>query len=309
MRTAGDHCPDDLLARSRTGPLSSVERRALDAHLGVCSLCRASVALGALHDEVPDLSSPDDAAVVARLAGRVVGPAGRGAPRARALAIAAGVALMTVAGVAAAWRAARRPSAPPPVSAVAFAPPRGGPGVARVARPAPAAPAVAAELEQLRAPESSPPSSVSHRRRAAAIDRGPTEAPPPDGPDRLFARANAARGAGELRAAEADYALLQSRYPASPEASVALVSAGDLLLRLGQPAAALDRFDRYLAASARGPLAPEALFGRARCLRELGMRQDEADAWRALLQRFPGSLYEGTGRRRLVELGAAGSAP
>ena len=69
MRGAAERCPDDLLARSRRGPLSPVERRALDAHLGVCDLCRAAVALGALHDDLPDLPSDDDAAVVARLAG------------------------------------------------------------------------------------------------------------------------------------------------------------------------------------------------------------------------------------------------
>ena len=152
----------------------------------------------------------------------------------------------------------------------------------------------------------------SHRRRgpggerAAAARSTRVETPEADGPGTLFAQANATRGAGDLREAAARYNQLERRYPDSPEANVSLVSAGDLLARLGDPAAALDQFDRYLARNVRGALAPEALFGRARCLRELGRRQDEADAWGALFGSFPGSLYNRTARRRLNELRADG---
>ena len=68
MRPAGNRCPDHLLARSRRGPLSLVERRALQAHAAVCELCRAALALGALHDAIPDSPRPGDDALVARLA-------------------------------------------------------------------------------------------------------------------------------------------------------------------------------------------------------------------------------------------------
>ena len=98
MRSAGDRCPDDLLARSRRGPLSPVERRALDAHLGVCGLCRAAAALGALGDDIPDGPFAGDDAVVARLAGRVVARAGRGSRRARPAALAAGLVVAVLAG-------------------------------------------------------------------------------------------------------------------------------------------------------------------------------------------------------------------
>jgi TolA-binding protein len=295
MRASDARCPDDLLARSRRGPLSPVERRALDAHLGVCGLCRAAVALGALHDEIPDQPSGDDEAVVARLAGRVVARSGRGPRRARPTAVAAGLALMAMAGGAAAWMAARRAPAPP-AQVVDPAParsPRSAPRVAPEITPIPPAVPVAEPIASAR------PVAESHRRRGPTVDR---VAPDLDAPDRLFAQANAARGAGDLRAAASGYERLERQYPRSPEATVSLVSAGDLLARLGDPAGALQRFDRYLAENARGPLAPEALFGRARCLRELGRPRDEAGAWRALLRDFPGSLYDRTARNRLDEL-------
>jgi TolA-binding protein len=301
MRGPADRCPDDLLARSRGSSLSPVERRALDAHLGVCDLCRAAVVLGALHDELPDLPSDDDAAVVARLAGRVVARATRRPARARGFAVAAGVALLAVAGVAAAWVSARR-LANAPAHIVERASPPTAPQIASIAT-----------AMHATAPVAGPPAaSDGHRRRvpqgerAASARSARVETPEPDGPDRLFAQANATRGAGDLREAAERYEQLERRYPDSPEANVSLVSAGDLLARLGDPAAALDRFDRYLARNVRGALAPEALFGRARCLRELGRRQDEADAWRALVASFPGSLYDRTARRRLNELRADG---
>ncbi len=71
MRSASHPCRDDLLARSRRGALSAVERRALDAHLGVCELCQAARAFAALYDGVPDRPGAEDDALVARLADRI----------------------------------------------------------------------------------------------------------------------------------------------------------------------------------------------------------------------------------------------
>jgi TolA-binding protein len=215
------------------------------------------------------------------------------------VAVAAGLALMAMAGAAAAWIAARRtPAVPAPAEAVAPAPKvRSAPEILPIA---PRAPTVEATPTTRTVAE-------GHRRHAPATAIATAPATPPvqpDGPDRLFADANTARGAGDLRAAAARYELLERQYPQSPEANVSLVSAGDLLARLGEPATALERFDRYLAANPRGPLAPEALFGRARCLRELGRPRDEASAWRALLETTPGSVYDRTARRRLDELRA-----
>ncbi len=300
MTGRGDRCPDDLLARSRRGPLSLVEHRALDAHFAVCGPCRATAVLAALYEQIPDSSSSDDRAVVARLAGRVTLPGRRRRETARRVAFAAGAALMAVAGVAAAWVVLQRASSPSSTRAAAR--PAGAP-VAASAPPRPLAPAAV-----VAPPANKPAVGARHVRVAAADGRGqvtgndrvPSE--PTDDAGTLFAAANAARGAGDLRTAALRYQLLERRYPASPEATVSLVSAGDLLARLGEPASALDRFERYLATDARGPLASEALFGRARCLRDLGRRSDELETWRELVRRFPGSAYERTGRARVDEL-------
>jgi TolA-binding protein len=302
MSVRGDRCPDDLLARSRRGPLSLVERRALEAHLAVCGPCRATAALAALYEQIPDSPSSDDRAVVARLAGRVTLPGRRRPGSPRRVAFAAGAALMAVAGVAAAWAVLQRASAPSSTRAVSRAA-VGAPGVASGTAPR--------SLDQAAVvvpPPSKPAAGPRHVRVAGADARvrvtGNREVPsePTDDPGALFAAANAARGAGDLRAAALRYDQLERRYPASPEAAVSQVSAGDLLARLGESAAALEHFDRYLGTDARGPLASEALFGRARCLRELGRRRDELETWRDLLRRFPGSAYETTARARVDEL-------
>jgi tetratricopeptide (TPR) repeat protein len=290
-------CREDLFARSRRAQLSAVEQRALDAHLAVCDLCRAADAFAAIYDAVPDHASAADDLLIARLADRVAGrtAAVRPGRRARIPAIAAGVALLIAAGGAAAWvsvhgfpsRSAGAPVAPPPeprrphaVGEVAPAPPN-------KEKPAPTA----------RVPTRH--AGVSERGRSPRTSLATATVP---SAAELFANANAARRALDLRKATDLYLALDLQFPESAEAPVALVSAGDLLSRLGRSAAALHAFDRYLDRWPEGPLAPEALFGRARSFRQLGRRQDEIDAWRRLLRAFPGSVYEGTGRQRLGEL-------
>ena len=105
-----------------------------------------------------------------------------------------------------------------------------------------------------------------------------------------------------MRGAIERYLALERRFPDSEEALVSLVSAADLLARQGDPDGALRLFDRYLVRRPEGPLAPEAQFGRARSLRQLGRRDDEIAAWRRLLRAFPGSIYEPASRQRLDEL-------
>ena len=308
MRPASHPCRDDLLARSRRGPLSAVERRALDAHLGVCELCQAARAFAALYDGVPDRPGAEDDALVARLADRIAdrGAAGGRRRRTVAIAVAAAAALLVAAGGAAAWVAVRGPSSPPAASAP---PGEMSPGEARPSNARPGE----ARSDEAR-PDEAPPSAAppphdatpatavapAVRRRARAehvqpLDTEPTAA-------ELFAAANAARRARDLRGAIDRYLALERRFPDTEEALVSLVSAADLLARLGESDGALRAFDRYLARRQDGPLASEALFGRARALRQLGRRGDEIDAWRRLLRAFPGSIYESAGRQRLDEL-------
>ena len=73
---------------------------------------------------------------------------------------------------------------------------------------------------------------------------------------------------------------------------------GRLLLAQNAPQAALAHFSRY-----RGPLAEEALLGRAQALAALGRSDEERSAWRELLDRFPKSVYAARARSRLGRQG------
>jgi len=308
----GDSCPDDLLARSHGGVLSLVEQRALDAHLGVCAACRATVALRNLYEQIPDSPSNDDRAVVARLAGRVTLGGRHRRQKARPVAFAAAAALMAAAGAATAWVVLQRAPAATKTNEAAR------PGVS-IPSPRPAtttAPALEPPATivppDIRGPAANKRAVQSRHARIATAEAGepldgnravlgdPSESAQSAG--QLFAAANSARGAGDLRTAARRYELLEQRYPAAPEAAVSLVSAGDLLMRLGETSTALEHFERYLATNGHDPLALEALFGRARALHALGRQREELQTWRELLRSFPGSLYEATARHRVDEL-------
>jgi hypothetical protein len=306
VRPASHPCRDDLLARSRREPLSAVERRALDAHLGVCELCQAARAFAALYDGVPDRPDVEDDALVARLADRIADRGAVGGRRRRtvAIAVAAAAALLVAAGGAAAWVSVRGPSSP----AASEPPGETPPGEARPSRARRGERSDEARLDEAPPSVALPPHDATPatavapaaRRRARTEHAQPLDAAPSAA--ELFAAANAARRARDLRGAIDRYLALERRFPDTEEALVSLVSAADLLARLGESDGALRAFDRYLARRQDGPLASEALFGRARALRQLGRRGDEIDAWRRLLRAFPGSIYESAGRQRLDEL-------
>jgi TolA-binding protein len=306
-----------LLARSRRGTLSAVEQRALDAHLAVCPLCEAARAFGALFDAIPDRPRAEDDVLAARLADRVAGRrAVTGPHRLKVFTAAAAVALVAAAGAAAAWVSVRRQPLPSAEAGRAPRPePVGSAVAARAAAPAPASePSLEAvareeagiEAAAARAPRRAPAPATSRtlarRRTRASAQPEPTPGATQPTAAELFAAANAARRARDLRGAIDRYLGLEQRFPDSEEALVARVSAGDLLSRVGEREAALQAFDRYLARRPDGALAPEALFGRARLLEALARRADESAAWQRLLRTFPGSVYEPAARRRLDEL-------
>jgi tetratricopeptide (TPR) repeat protein len=309
MSAQPSRCREDLFARSRRAPLSAVEQRALDAHLAVCDLCRAAGAFAAVYDAVPDHAGAGDDLLIARLAERVAGGAASIRPRRlpKVFASAAGLALLVAAGGAAAWVSVRGLALRSPETRVAARP------ESRATRPevTPLGEATGREAPSGPQPndERQSPGVKAPTRHGGAADHGKSTrtslaAATPAAPTaaELFAEANAARRALDLRRATDLYLTLDRRFPESAEAPVALVSAGDLLSRLGEPAAALQAFDRYLDRRPDGALAPEALFGRARTFRQLARRQDEIEAWRRLLRAFPGSVYESAGRQRLGEL-------
>jgi TolA-binding protein len=292
--TAGRPCPDDLLAARRRRPLTDLERHLVEAHLAGCGDCRA-VEAAAQVLRPGAARRPGDEALVERVAGRAsarLAARSRGARRAGRLAVAAAVSLC-VGAAAYAWvgrRPARAPQAGAARVAPALAPPVAAPG-------APGAHASDA-------PAAHPPAPPARVPRRRAIEKTPEKAP--DAPEAtaasLFAAANAARRAGDLRGAQALYRRLRAEFPGSAEARLASISVGDLLVGLDDARGALAAFDAYLVEMPDGPLREEALFGRARSLRKLGRGAAERDTWRTLLREFPRSAYEDAARRRLEEL-------
>jgi TolA-binding protein len=119
----------------------------------------------------------------------------------------------------------------------------------------------------------------------------------------LFSQANEARRRGDAPNALRRYAELQRRFPRSPEAALSQVALGRLYLdRLNDPGRALSQFDAYLAAAGNDGLREEALVGRALALQRLGRASEEKQAWRALLDAYPGSLSSDRAKARLDEL-------
>jgi ferric-dicitrate binding protein FerR (iron transport regulator) len=125
-------------------------------------------------------------------------------------------------------------------------------------------------------------------------------------PAGLLTRAQDLRGARDWDGAARVYRELIRRAPRSAEAASALVSLAQIELgKLGAPGKALRRFEAYLSGHPRGPLALEALYGKARALRALGRKADERAALERFLQRFPRALQAGEARRRLAALASA----
>jgi tetratricopeptide (TPR) repeat protein len=116
----------------------------------------------------------------------------------------------------------------------------------------------------------------------------------------LFAQALALRSEGKVDAAIAVHLRLQRLYPAAREARVSFALAGRLLLERGSPEQALAEFNQYLARP--GDVAEEALAGRATALGRLGRSSAEAEAWRDVLERHPGSVWATHAKKRLAAL-------
>jgi tetratricopeptide (TPR) repeat protein len=118
----------------------------------------------------------------------------------------------------------------------------------------------------------------------------------------LFAQALALRGEGKVGAAIATHLRLQHLYPTARETRLSFALAGRLLLDRGSPEQALAQFNQYLAQP--GDVAEEALVGRATALGRLGRSVAEAEAWREVIERHPGSIYANHAKRRLAVLAA-----
>jgi len=289
MKEAATLCKGDMIARERRGLLSASERASLPHHLASCASCRLSRQIGADFDSTGALRPGDDARIarIAAVVSRRGAPVRRVTVRARwtALLIAAAIGLLAAGAAGARLWLRRTPDAQ--IATAAFERPR-SPAPSETT---PAPPKVTAS-EESTAPEEDTPAAASHGAQPRAASPSASA---------MFSKANDARHNGEVEKAISFYRQLQQTYPATPETQLSSVSLGRLLLERGQAGAALEQFDRYLS-SAAGPLAAEALSGRARALGALDRQHEERDTWNRLLQEFPGSVYAARARKRLAEL-------
>jgi ferric-dicitrate binding protein FerR (iron transport regulator) len=119
--------------------------------------------------------------------------------------------------------------------------------------------------------------------------------------EQLLEQARSLRGRGEFRKAAELYRKINEQNPKSASGSAALVSLGELSLSsLNDPRGALNAFNAYL--SGGGPLAQEALFGKARALRALNQRTEERRVIEQFIASYPDSPQSRVLRRRLAEL-------
>jgi TolA-binding protein len=119
-----------------------------------------------------------------------------------------------------------------------------------------------------------------------------------------FSAANQARLEGDRPLAMARYRELLASWPATPEAQQTHATLGRMLLDRGNPSAALEQLDAYLAGG-DGTLREEVLSARALALMRLGRVDDEARAWQTLLDHYPGSIHATRARSRLEALSVA----
>ena len=332
--------PEDLLERAAHGALTATEHEQLEAHLRRCVACRlerrarldfgreadALDALGASADVQPLLARvlaaqpmPDAAQLPPGATTRAMVPArlSRALPTRRLLPLLAASLLVSVA----AWAAAigfTRTVAPAVVPLPALAGTMRPPG-ARDAETA-SAPRASADTAPPSVAQGTVPSLLGEPDR-----RGPTlpsasagssahdgqrmsmvgHAPRPVDTATVgasFDEANTARRAGDHGRAGRLYRELIARYPDSAEARTAQVALGRMLLDDGDASSAIGCFDRTVHAG--GPLAEDAMLGRALALHRMGRPADEASAWGALLHTYPQSAHAARARQRLLELGA-----
>jgi hypothetical protein len=295
-------CRSELLVSARRGQLSEQGRVLLDAHLAVCAPCRLSRDVSGDFDDADAIDLHDGARIRALgdLARRQVWGRGRAPARLRAVAVAAALVIFGGTASAAVWWWRRPPGSDrggaaastivaPPVGAGARAK---GTIAATAPTVTPASPMVAP------APPVARPRPARPAARTVALAH-PAEA---ETPGAILRLATEARQKGDRGRAAELYRRLQREFSASPEAVLSSIPLGGLLLDDGLPRAALAEFDRYLAAAHGGALIPEALYGRARALAQLGDRVRERETWSRLCADFPDSAYAPLGRRRLAEI-------
>jgi len=289
----GEH-PEEILHRARAGlPLSARERLIRLEHLRACDVCRLLEETRA--DLLDEASRPADGKSITELVAAAMAsfPAPPPVPRrtrARHPARMADVALVAVfvlagAALAARWIVEKRASEQARVSgAVAV---RAGRAGAEHAPRANGAPTLGAADDGPALPA----------RPATAADNGAAE---------LFARATAARRAGDVNEARRTYDRLWQDFPETLEAQTGRVAYGRWLLDRGEARAARGAFADYLRRAPRGTLAAEARVGLAEALDLLGDRVRARQAWQDVLANPADIAFPGRATTRLRALDARG---
>jgi TolA-binding protein len=283
MSRPSSTCTDDRIILGRRGAIGATEWQDLMDHLTSCSDCRV-VWLAVQSFEGTGGTQPEDERVVRRAvhAALATRSPSRSAPWRFTLrpAVMVGMVAMLVAAVASAGIVIHRRLTAPPEAASPVDQPASGVGEARrgsARRAAPEEPRLEPAPLEVRAAEPAKRPRPDHLRMGLPEGRS----------GRLFAQALAARGAGRTEQALALFRRLQRDFPDTDEATVSLVSAGQLLVEAAAFRAALASFDAYLRRAPEGPLVPEALASKSRLLDQLG-RGEEADrARRELRRRVP----------------------
>ncbi len=214
-------------------------------------------------------------------------------PWAKVALIAAAVGGLVGAGVTAAllWRT------PAPVEAPVVEPVVEAPVVeAPVEAPAVEAPPIeAVEAPVVEEPEVAPIAEAAPLRRPAPVAERPED---------LIARGNQLRSERRWAEAEAAYTAAARAAPGSATSHVADVAAAAIRLEhRGDPAGAVARYQRALAARPNGPLALEAREGIARAERRRGRAAAERAALEAIVTHHAGTAAAARARARLDELG------
>jgi TolA-binding protein len=281
---------EDLSALARRDELAQPEQERFEVSLKDSAEARLFYSLGRrfdAEDPSPPVADAGSEAVVEAVLKDLREKAGslerRALPRSPWVFAAAAVLAASFAGAVVGVQRLRSRSAPPAIAARPDVSSDGQP----IGRSQPSVPI-----------ESVPSQLPAEPARSAELSTTPPTAAP-SSPAELLSAAGRARRAGQPAQAENLLQALRTRYPNSPEAIASEITLGELQLERGDAGAALARFDGYLRRSPGGALAPEALWGRAKALTQLGRSTDARASLSELLEHYPNSPYASSARAKL----------
>lgn len=149
-------------------------------------------------------------------------------------------------------------------------------------------------IEQPTEPEPIPVASKESTRRSTKVRKIRKQA------EDLLKTANQLRQQARWRDAERTYRRVNTIYPKSPSAYVALIAAASIRLeQLSDAKGALDLYGRAVKIDPSGALDIEARMGIARAFRQLGMREREIKSLRRFLQKYDSGPMAQQAKQRL----------